>query len=126
MAEPGDEATSTSASAVGWLVLTGVFLAELAALAGLFVWGLDASGWLVGLGAAALAAVAWGLFAAPKARFPHSVARLLVKLLVFGSAVLGLWVAGHTGWAVALAVLALAVHALALLPGVRAVDPRDL
>ncbi len=108
----------------GWLVLAGVFLAELAALAALFVWGLATQGWLLGLAAAVAAALAWGLFAAPKARFPHPVGRALVKTAVFGSAVVGLWSAGLPGWAWALAALTVVVHGLSLLPAVLAVDPR--
>ncbi len=111
-------------SSLGWLVLAGVFLAELAALAALFVWGLATQGWLVGVAAAGVAALAWGLFAAPRARFPHPVGRLLVKLAVFGGAVVGLWSAGYPGWAWSLAGFVVVVHLLSLLPSVRAVDPR--
>jgi Protein of unknown function (DUF2568) len=112
-------------SSVGWLVLAGVFVAELAALVALFVWGLATQGWLLGLAAAGLAAVAWGLFAAPKARYPHPVGRALVKVAVFGGSVAGLWAAGLVGWAVALACFVVAVHALSLLPSVHSVDPRE-
>lgn len=112
-------------SPLGGLVLAGVFVAEVAALAALFVWGLATQGWLLGVAAAGVAALAWGLFAAPKARFPHPVGRLLVKVAVFGSAVVGLWGAGHPGWAWALAVFVVVVHALTLLPAVRSVDPRE-
>ena len=111
-------------SPLGWPVLAGVFLAELAALVALFVWGVATGSWLLGLAAAFLAALAWGLFAAPKARFPHPVGRALVKTAVFGSAVVGLWSAGRPGWAWALATFTVVVHALSLLPAVRAVDPR--
>ncbi len=107
-------------------MLAGVFLAELAALVALVVWGLATRGWLLGLAAAAMAALAWGLFAAPKARFPHPVGRALVKTAVFGSAGVGLWSAGLPGWAWAFAAFVVVVHALSLLPAVRAVDPRDL
>ena len=43
--------------------------------------------------------LAWGLFASPRARFPHPTARLLVTIVV---------------------------HAAARLPVVRAVDPRGI
>jgi hypothetical protein len=112
-------------SSVGWLVLAGLFLAELAALAGLFVWGLATQGWLLGLAAAGVAAVLWGLFAAPKARFPHPAGRAVVKVAVFGSAVAGLWAVGHHGWALALACFVVALQLLSLLPSVRSVDPRE-
>lgn len=112
-------------SPFGALVLAGVFVAELAALAALFAWGLATQGWLLGLAAAGVAALAWGLFAAPKARFPHPVVRPLVKVAVFGSAAVGLWQAGHPAWARGLAAFVVVVHALTLLPAVSSVDPRE-
>ena len=70
------------------------FILEMAVLVGLFLWGFSLSDQLVvqlvlGLGAALLAMVVWGLFVAPKAkrRLPDP-ARLVVELAVFGAAVL--------------------------------------
>jgi 4-amino-4-deoxy-L-arabinose transferase-like glycosyltransferase len=114
------------APGLGWLVLAGVFLAELVALAALFVWGLSAQGWVLAVAVTLAAAVAWGLFAAPKARFPHPVGRAVVKAVVFAGAVAGLWAAGHPGWAVAVGAFVVLVHVLARFPAVRAVDPRGL
>ena len=48
------------------------------------------------------------------------VVRPVVKVLVFGLAPLGLWVAGHHGWAVALLAFSVVVNGLAQLPAVRA------
>ena len=63
------------------------FLLELAALAILCWWGFATGPFVLGIGAPVLAAVVWGLFAAPRARF--SLPRfgvLTVKVLVFGAA----------------------------------------
>lgn len=49
------------------------------------------------------AAVAWGLFAAPRARVESSAARLVTKLLVLGAAALAGFLVLPTGWAVAVA-----------------------
>ncbi|NKQ57356.1 YrdB family protein [Amycolatopsis sp. K13G38] len=70
------------------------FLLELLALAALAYWGLAEVAW-AGIGAPALAAVLWGLFAAPRATFTLPVVGvLLVKVLVFGSAVAALIAVG--------------------------------
>src|ERR1700685_4512216 len=67
----------------------GVLLGVLA-LGGLAWWGADTGGGLaakilLGAGAPVLAAVAWGLFAAPRARFQVPLAAVLVvKVIVFG------------------------------------------
>jgi hypothetical protein len=45
-----------------------------------------------------------------------------VKVLVFGLASLALWDSGYPGWAVALLAFSVVVNALAMLPGVRALD----
>jgi hypothetical protein len=71
------------------------FLLELSALAAAAYWGFStASGvtqWVLGLGAPALVAVAWGLFVSPKAKveLPHP-ARFAIELLVFAGAALAL------------------------------------
>ena len=72
------------------------FVLELAALAALGYWGATAGkGRLVRVGLAAVApivaAVTWMLFVAPNATFDVGpVARFVVELLVFGSAIAGL------------------------------------
>ena len=74
-------------------------LCELGLLAGLAYWGFTvgegATTWLLGLGAPAVAAVAWGLFVAPKARYKVSMPiRLSIELDLFILAALALWFAG--------------------------------
>jgi Protein of unknown function (DUF2568) len=77
------------------------FLVELAALAALGWWGFTAGGptmlrVALGVGAPLLAAVVWGLFAAPKAfvRLPLAGV-LVVKAVVFGAATAALYAVGH-------------------------------
>jgi hypothetical protein len=75
------------------------FLCELGLLAGLAYWGFTvgegATAWLLGLGAPAVAAVVWGLFVAPKARYKVSMPiRLSIELDLFILATLALWFAG--------------------------------
>lgn len=85
------------------------FLLELAAMAALGFWGWNAPGPVaVRVLTAAVpplaAAMVWGTWVAPKARrrLPDPL-RLVVEVLVFGNAVVGLLVTGHPGWALALA-----------------------
>ncbi|MEU6566876.1 YrdB family protein [Streptomyces parvulus] len=77
------------------------FLLELLALGLLAWWGFTRDiGWAgslaLGVATPLAAAVLWGLFAAPKARYaiPHA-ARLGVKAVVFGAAALALLALGH-------------------------------
>lgn len=87
------------------------FLLELGALAALCYWGFATGGNLLtklalGLGAPALAAVAWGLFAAPKATFAVPlVVVLVVKAIVFGAAAAALYALGHRTLAIVFAVV---------------------
>jgi hypothetical protein len=77
------------------------FLLEIAALVALAFWGArtgTGTAAKTGLAIAAplLAAVLWGLFAAPRARFAIPLAgQLAVKALVFGAATLALLTTGH-------------------------------
>jgi hypothetical protein len=92
--------------------LTVAFLAELAALIALAVWGWsvgDSTGGRVVLAVAVptAAAVLWGVFAAPRAPVRIPVLTLLVKVAVFGSAVLALVATGSPWAAVGLAAAAL-------------------
>src|SRR3954447_18144595 len=106
--------------ALGWLVLGLVFLDELLAMAGLGVYGWSTSArWLLVWLLPLLAVLAWFLFASPKARFGSPVVRPVVKVLVFGSASLGLWAAGHHSLGVALLVFSVVINALAMLPSIR-------
>ncbi|MFE7599356.1 DUF2568 domain-containing protein [Streptomyces sp. NPDC057494] len=95
------------------------FLLELAALAALAWWGWEAAEnvalrLLLAVAAPALAAVVWGLFAAPKARYRVPLAGvLLVKALVFGAAALALLGLERPVWAVVFAAVALVNTALA-------------
>ena len=76
------------------------FLLELAAVAILCWWGFaTGTGFgsvALGLGAPLVAAVLWGLFAAPRARFSlPRIGVVAVKVLVFGSATAALAVLGY-------------------------------
>ena len=95
-----------------WTWLTVAFLAELAALAALAVWGWSTgastgSKLLLAIGAPAAAAVLWGVFAAPRAPVRVPALTVLVKLVVFGAGVLALLATGHPWWAAVLAAAAL-------------------
>ena len=89
------------------------FLLELAALAALAVWGAQAGRGttahvMFAIAAPLGAAFFWGAFVAPKTpiRVPEPV-RLAIELAVFAAATAGLAVSGHSGFAVAFAVVAL-------------------
>jgi hypothetical protein len=97
---------------VGWNDVLR-FLLELGALAALAYWGFStregAAAGALGRGAPVAAAVFWGLFVAPMARFPVSRAsRVVLGLVVFGLAAAALADAGE-------AILAIVFGALALL-----------
>jgi hypothetical protein len=80
------------------------FLLELALLAALAYWGWHEQGVVLAIVLPLLAAVVWGAFVAPKARFPVSVpVRLAIELTLFGLAVAGLFAAGADVLAIALA-----------------------
>jgi len=95
------------------------FLLELLAFGLLAVWGFRvgdsvAVHIVLGIGAPAAAIVAWGMFAAPKARFPLPMAGVLVvKAVVFGAATAAAFAVAGTGFAVACGVLFLVNTALA-------------
>ncbi|MFG3040522.1 YrdB family protein [Streptomyces sp. NPDC048330] len=95
------------------------FLLELAALAVLARWGWGSADdlalrLLLAVSAPALAAVVWGLFAAPKARIRLPLGGVLaVKAVVFGAAALALQELGRPSAAVVFAVVALLNTALA-------------
>ena len=110
-------------AALGWLVLTLVFVDEVLAVVAVGVAGSDRAG-LAGAVLAPLVAVAvWWTFASPKAPRGGPVARPVAKVLVFGTACAGLWLAGHPGWAVALLVFSVVVNGLAMLPAIQRLVP---
>ncbi|MCT2590829.1 YrdB family protein [Streptomyces sp. N2-109] len=86
------------------------FLLELTALAALGWWGFSAGSgavfpWLLGLGTPLAAMLAWGAFAAPRARVRLPLAGVLcVKAVVLGGGALAVYGVGHP---VAAAVLGL-------------------
>ena len=99
--------------AAGWQwTWAGVaFAAELAALAALGYWGATAGGstatrWLLALGAPLVAALLWGLFAAPQAVVQVAVLAVLTKVVVFGAAAAALLATGSPRLAVLLVVAA--------------------
>jgi hypothetical protein len=107
--------------------LTVAFLAELAALVALAVWGWsvgESTGWQVVLAVAVptVAAVLWGVFAAPRAPVRVPVLTVGVKVVVFGAAVLALFATGHPLLAVVLAAAALLSSLLSTPPA--AAEPR--
>ena len=72
------------------------FLLEIGAVAALAYWGFHTGGTLparfaLGIAAPVLAAVLWGLFAAPQATFHVPALAVATKILVFGAAALALW-----------------------------------
>lgn len=86
------------------------FLLELGALAAAAYWAVrtqtGTARVVLAVLAPALLAVAWGLFASPKAPFKGGTAfQLLVEAAVFGAATLALVLAGRPGWAAAFAAL---------------------
>jgi hypothetical protein len=99
-----------TSQAFHWTNLTVAFLLELCALAALGYWGVKTgSGPLtrtaLGVGAPLLAAVLWGLFAAPRAPVSIPLVKVAVQLLVFGAAALALYATDHRALAAAFAVL---------------------
>ncbi|MDP9487036.1 MAG: YrdB family protein [Actinomycetota bacterium] len=100
----------TGREALRWANLTLAFVLELCALGALGYWGARTGGGPVaktalGIGAPLLAAVLWGLFAAPRAPVSVPILGLGVKLVVFGSAASALYAAGHRALAAAFALL---------------------
>jgi hypothetical protein len=110
---------------LGWLVLTLVFVDEVLAVVAVGVAAFAGAG-VAGAVLAPLVAVAvWWAFASPKAPRGGPVARPVAKVLVFGTACVGLWLAGHPAWAVALLVFSVVVNGLAQLRFVRDLVPTD-
>ena len=117
-------------NAVRGAVLTIRFACELAMLAALGFWGFDAGegagAWLLGFGAPAFAIAIWGAFVAPKARWAVSIpARLAIELVLFGGAVIGLFVIDRPLLAALLA-LAAATTSLLNVATVREQSPKPV
>ena len=97
------------------------FLLELCALASFAYWGFNASDSTVvrivlGIGTPVLAAVVWGIFAAPRsARRLRGDAYLAFKVVFFALAVLALIVSGQVNLALVFAVVFIINTALAYL-----------
>lgn len=86
------------------------FLCELGMLAALMYWGFHvgdgAWGFVLGIGAPALAALVWGLFVAPKAKRPvQSIVRLSIEIDLFTVSAIALGFAGQLELALVLGVL---------------------
>ena len=96
------------------LNLALAFLIEIAALAALCWWGFRVSGatWLkvlLGIGAPIVAAIVWGLFAAPRAKFHLSMGpKLVVKAIVFAAATVALIASGQLILGIVFAVIVIA------------------
>ncbi|WP_426243862.1 DUF2568 domain-containing protein [Nocardioides sp. LHG3406-4] len=106
-------------SSLGWSVLVLVFLDEVLAAVAAGIWGAHAHGVASAVLAPTLVVVVWWAFASPKAPYGGRVVRPVVKVLVFGSASWGLWVADHHGWAVALLAFSVVINAVAQLSSIR-------
>jgi hypothetical protein len=78
---------------------------------------------LLAAGTPLLAALLWGVFAAPQAPVHVLVLTVVVKVLVFGGAVAALLATGHHGLAIALGVVALLSSVLSSPPADAASAP---
>jgi hypothetical protein len=110
-------------AAFGWVVLALVFVDEVLAAVAAAVWGNDVGGVLLAVVMPVLVIAVWWTFASPKAPRGGPVVRPVTKVLVFGLASIGLWAAGHRGWAVAFLLFSVVVNGLAQLPRIRALVP---
>ena len=83
-----------------WSNLGLAFLVELVGLAVFAWWGWRVGGstvisLLLAIGLPVIAAVVWGLFAAPTASYGNLAGRIVVKVAFFGLAALALWALDH-------------------------------
>ena len=109
-----------------WGVLALVFLDEVLAIVALGYVGAAYGSWPGATGLVLASVALWWTFASPKAPRGGPVVRPVVKVLVFGTACLGLAWAGHPAWSVALLAFSVVVNALAQTRGVRhALDTVD-
>ena len=90
------------------------FLLELCMLAAVGYWGFKTgSGWvmrvILGIGLPVLLAVIWGMFVAPKARYPlHGAAHLALGFILLASGAVALFASGRAdlGWVYAIGLVA--------------------
>src|SRR6476661_3974499 len=96
------------------IVLGLRFVCEMAALAAVAYWGLQAAGGVAGIALAAIVvAVVWGVFLAPRRRVEVGLpARLVIELAVWVAAAAPLWSAGQPTLAVVLFVVAVVTGAI--------------
>jgi hypothetical protein len=81
------------------------FLLELALLVGVGWWGAHAVGWWAAVVLPLAAALLWGSFLSPKARWTiPPPARLALELVLFALAAAGYWGAGQHGVAIGFAI----------------------
>jgi hypothetical protein len=98
------------------------FILELCALAALAYWGVwtansTAGSVALGIGAPLVAAILWGLFAAPRAVISRPPLRFVEKVLVFGAATVALYATGHHALAVIFAIIVIINSVLLHGPG---------
>jgi hypothetical protein len=99
------------------IVLGLRFVCEMAALAAVAYWGLQAADGFAGVALAAIAvavvAVVWGVFLAPRRRLEVGLpARLAIELAVWVAAASALWSAGQPNLAAVLFAVAVVTGAL--------------
>ena len=101
------------------LTLLVRLLLELCLLGALAWWGFETGDsavaqWALGLGAPLAAAVVWGMFIAPKARYPVPLSVWIgLQVVLFGAAALGLAAVASTALAVVF-VIAVVLHGAAM------------
>lgn len=109
--------------AIKWIDLAAVFLLELCMLAALGYWGVEQGNGaiikvILGIGAPVLAAIVWGMFAAPKAKVHlRLVTQMAVRVVVFALAALALTMAAQRNLGIALFVAFCLTQGLALALG---------
>jgi hypothetical protein len=107
------------------------FILEVSALVALGYWGFHAGSgetthWVLGIGAPLAAAVVWGLFVAPRRRFDvPNVVWILLQVLFFGAAVLGLVVSDQV-WPAVVFVVLLIVNVSLMIVWQQRGEPADL
>ncbi len=111
---------------LGWTVLALVFLDEVLATAAAGIWGGHVGGVLLAVLMPLVVVAVWYLFASPRAPRGGPLVRPVVKALVFTLTSLGLWVAGHPGWALALLGFSVLVNGLAQVPAIRALAEQEM
>lgn len=104
-------------TALRWVTLTLLFVAELLAWAGwarlaYVLVGGGALGWLAAVIAFGVVTTIWALTASPRATHGGRLLTPLVMIAVYAVAVLAWWLAGPRALALVLAVLALLTHAV--------------